>query len=521
MFDDVHLYLTNVFAGHARRTPEKPAIITDDASISWADFDALMNRVANALLRDGLRKGDRVAVLMGPSVECIATMFGCVRAGAVLVPCGTMLSDGQLTTLLRDSGARVLVCSGEFKKQAEAVAPDLPDLAETGRVALGWGAGGWTGFADFIAGAASTMPATGFAPDDPFSIMYSSGTTGLPKGVVHSQRARTFFAVSNAVEMGFGPDSRTAITTALYTAASWIMLVPTLFAGGTVRLLAQFEPDGLLGVIEREKITHTFLVPSQILMVLQDTDLARHDVSSLRTVLSAGSPLRPDVKKRWIEFIGDAFFELYGFTEGAATLLRPGDHKSRSGSVGAPVLGTEFVVIGPDDTVLPVGEDGELCGYCPGLMTSYFNRPEATEDAIWRDPAGRSFMRSGDIGRMDAQGFVQILDRKKDMIISGGLNVYPTDLEAVLGEHPAVQDVAVIGGPDEKWGERPVALVIRSDGATDTAAEIVGWANTKLAKYQQIREAHLVDNLPRNALGKVLKRDLRDMYAAKDEGTGK
>ena len=510
-FDDANLFFTNVLAGHARRTPDKPAVVCDDASASWAEFDALMNRIGNALLRDGLSKGDRVAVLMGPSVECIATMFGCVRAGAVLVPCGTMLSDEQLSILLKDSGARFLIASAEFRRQVEAVAPRLPDIAEGGLVSLGWHGGGWRAFEDFIAGADGTMPGVDFAPLDPFSIMYSSGTTGLPKGVVHSQRARTFFAISNAVEMGFGPNSRTAISTALYTAASWIMLVPTLFAGGTVRLLPGFEPKLLMETIEREKITHTFVVPSQIIAILQQTDPASFDLSSLRTVLSAGSPLRPDIKKRWLEVAGHAFHELYGFTEGAATLLRPEDHASRFSSVGAPILGTEFVVIGSDDAILPPGEDGELCGWCPGLMTGYHGKPDVTEAAIWRDQRGRSFMRSGDIGRMDADGFVQILDRKKDMIISGGMNVYPTDLEAVLGEHPAVGDVTVIGMPSDKWGETPVAFVIAKAGVIVDAAEIAAWANERLAKYQRLHEVRLVDDLPRNALGKVLKRELRSI----------
>jgi acyl-CoA synthetase (AMP-forming)/AMP-acid ligase II len=507
-FDDANLFFTDVLAGHARRTPEKPALVCDAASLTWRAFDLLMNRVANALLRDRLVKGDRVAVLMAPSVECVATMFGCVRAGAVLVPCGTMLTDDQLATLLNDAGARFLIASADFRRQAEAVAPHVPGAAG-GLVSLGWEGGDWRGFETFVAGVDGAMPHVALSPLDPFSIMYSSGTTGLPKGVVHSQRARTFFALSNAIEMRFGRGARTAISTALHTAASWIMLVPTLFAGGTVRLLPGFEPKRLMETIASEKITHTFVVPSQIIAILEATDPAGYDLSSLQTVLSAGSPLRPDVKKRWLAFAGHAFYELYGFTEGAATLLRPEDHATRFDSVGAPILGTEFVVIGPDDRVLPAGEDGELCGHCPGLMSGYHGRPDATEAAIWRDDRGRSFMRSGDIGRIDADGFVRILDRKKDMIISGGMNVYPTDLEAVLGEHPHVGDVTVIGMADDRWGESPVAFVIVKSGAVANPGEIAAWANARLAKYQRLREVRLVEELPRNALGKVLKRELR------------
>ena len=512
-FDDVNLFFTEVLAGHARRHPDKPVLVSAGEWVSWAQFDAAMNRLANALLKAGLQKGERVAVLMGPSIECVVSMFAAVRAGGVLVPCGTMLADDQLATLLADAGARFIFVSAEFRRQADAVRPSLPEMRPDGYVGHGWSGEGWISFEQFVGAAPATPPPTRFAPLDPFSIMYSSGTTGLPKGAVHSQRARSFFAYSNAIEMRFDSDSRTAITTALYTAASWLMLVPTLFVGGTVHLLQGFQADRWAETLARDGITHTFVVPAQIMMLLQ-TGLASHDLSALKTVLSAGSPLRPDVKKRWLAHFGRCFYELYGFTEGAATLLKPVDHATKFSTVGAPLLGTEFVVVGADDRPLPAGEPGELCGHCPGLMTGYFGRDEATSAAIWRDADGRSFMRSGDIGHMDAQGFVTILDRKKDMIISGGMNIYPTDLEAVFGQHPAVADVSVIGVADEKWGETPLACVIARPGNEVRPEDLLAWANERLAKYQRVRHLRFVDELPRNALGKVLKRQLREIHGA-------
>ncbi len=420
-----------------------------------------------------------------------------------------MLSRPQLQALVANSGSRLIVATEDFADDVDAVAAEFGGLE---LVSSGFQRAGWISWEEYLAGA-STRPADlSFQPLDPFSIMYSSGTTGMPKGVVHSQRARTYFAISNAIEMGFASSSVTAITTALYTAASWIMLVPTLFAGGTILLLERFDCANLLSTIGREKVTHTFVVPSQIMMMLESGVLETADISSLRTILSAGSPLRPDLKTKWLRYAGHAFHELYGFTEGAATLLKPQDHAAKFNSVGAPLLGTEFVVIGADDELLPPGEIGELCGRCPGLMQGYHGDERATEAAIWRDGRGRSFMRSGDIGRMDEEGFVQILDRKKDMIISGGLNIYPTDLEAVLGEHPAVSDVSVIGVADRKWGETPLACIVIRAGDETKAEGIQEWANERLAKYQQIRRTVIMEALPRNALGKVLKRELRRMF---------
>ena len=512
-FDDVNLFLTDVLADHARRHPEKPALVCAGETITWAQFDGAINRCANALISAGLKKGERVAVLMGPSTQCVVNMFAAVRSGGVLVPVGTMLSEDQLATLLADSGARYIFVSSEFRQQVDAVRDRLPDMRGGGLVSLDWSGDGWTPLENFLAGASEEKPQVRFKPLDPYSIMYSSGTTGLPKGVVHSHRARGYFAYSNTIEMRFDSDSRSAITTALYTAASWLMLIPTLFAGGTVHILKGFDPTLWIETIAREGITHTFVVPAQIIALLQHPALDGGNFNTLKTVLSAGSPLRPDVKERWLERFPNSFYELYGFTEGAAALLKPVDHAARPASVGAPLLGTEFVVIDAEGNVLPAGEPGELCGHCPGLMTGYHGREEATAEAIWRDALGRSFMRSGDIGSMDENGFVTILDRKKDMIISGGMNIYPTDLEAVFGKHPDVADVSVIGMPDEKWGETPLACVIIKPQSTVSADELAQWVNERLAKYQRVRNVRLVDELPRNALGKVLKRELRRIHA--------
>ncbi len=254
------------------------------------------------------------------------------------------------------------------------------------------------------------------------------------------------------------------------------------------------------------------MVPAQFLAVLAEPALETADTSSLRTILCAGSPLRRDTKREVIRRFGNKLIELYGFSEGFATMLKPHHPQAKFDTVGTPVLGFEIRILDDAGNELPRGEVGEIAGYGAGLMKGYNNQPEATAELIWRDERGRTFIRSGDIGRMDEDGFLTIVDRKKDMIISGGFNVFPTDLEAVLGGHPEVLDAAVIGIPHERWGETPLALVIRRQDASASAEEIMAWANERLAKHQRLGAVEFRDELPRNALGKVLKKDLRARY---------
>jgi acyl-CoA synthetase (AMP-forming)/AMP-acid ligase II len=301
-------------------------------------------------------------------------------------------------------------------------------------------------------------------------------------------------------------------TTALYSNGTQFMVLPPLLVGGTIIILESFTPAGCLAAIERHRVTHSFLVPTQCIVTLDDPAFGRHDLSTLRSLLSAGSPLRADTRGAVIERLTPNLYELYGFSEGFATMLKPGDRPARAGSVGKPVIGFDLRIVGSDDRECPPGEVGEIAGYGTGMMTGYHNRSDLDEAIVWRASDGRSFLRSGDIGFVDDEGFLHIIDRKKDMIISGGFNIYPTDLEGVLAQHPAVQDVTVFGVPHSKWGETPVALVIPR-GAADTE-ELLSFANARLARNQRLAAVELRDSFPRNALGKVLKRELREAWAA-------
>ena len=521
--DDPQVFIPDLLANHARFQPDKEAVVCGVVRRKWGEFDRNISRVANALVAAGIGRGDRVAVLMGNRVEMLEVLFGIVRAGACAVPLSGLLTGEQLAALIADSGAVAAFATGEFRRKLDPVRSGLTRLraelliaidadADADGASVGARVSGWREFAEFIGGAADTQPRVRYELGDEFNIIYSSGTTGLPKGIVQTHRARLHWAFSNAIEMGFADTSRALTTTSLYSNGTWLMMLPVLFAGGTLVAMPGFDPARFLELIGSERITHTFMVPAQFIAVLAEPALDAADTSSLRTVLCAGSPLRRDTKREVIRRFGNKLIELYGFSEGFATMLKPHHPESKFDTVGTPVLGFEIRILDDDGNELPRGAVGEIAGYGAGLMKGYNNRPEATAELIWRDERGRSFVRSGDVGRMDDDGFLTIVDRKKDMIISGGFNVFPTDLEAIVGGHPAVLDVTVIGTPHERWGETPLALVIRRSGAEASADEIMAWANQRLAKHQRLGAVEFRDAFPRNALGKVLKKELRAPY---------
>jgi len=514
--DNAQLFITDLFAHYARQTPLKPAVVCGDVTRCWQDFNRNISRVANALLTDGLHKGDKVALLMGNSVEMLEVLFGVVRAGGCVVPLSGLLTADQLSVLIDDCDAKWAFASSEFQERLDGVRDQLDKIVDSHWIAFDFveqhSGPGWVSLENYLQHAVETQPLVKLKMSDDFNIIYSSGTTGLPKGIVQTHRARQHWAFSNAIDMGFNSDSRALTTTALYSNGTWLMMLPVLFTGGTLHVMQAFDPAAFLLSVQQQSITHTFMVPAQYIMVLDQPQLQNTDLSSLKTVLSAGSPLRRDTKQQIIERISSGLYELYGFSEGFATMLKPHQHAQKFASVGTPVLGFEMRILDVEGNECEAGVAGEIAGYGAGLMKEYYKRPEQTADLIWHDQLGRTFLRSGDIGSVDEDGFLHLLDRKKDMIISGGLNVFPSDVEEIVGKHSSVADVTVIGIPNDRWGESCLALVIPVTNSEVSEQQIADWANERLAKHQRLHSVEFREEFPRNALGKVLKRFLREPY---------
>jgi acyl-CoA synthetase (AMP-forming)/AMP-acid ligase II len=348
--------------------------------------------------------------------------------------------------------------------------------------------------------------------DDAFNIIYSSGTTGAPKGILHSNGVRTQLC-RKFVDYGFGADTVTVLSTPLYSNTTIVTLLPTLAHGGTVVLMRRFDTQGFLRLVEREQATHTMLVPVQYRRLMEDPGFEDHDLSSMRLKLSTSAPFPAALKGDVVERFPGRLVEIYGLTEGGgATVLDCSEFPHKLGSVGQPGLGTTVKVIDAHGNEAAPGAMGEIVGRSSSMMSGYFKAPEKTAAMLWHNADGLAYFRSGDMGRFDADGFLWLGDRIKDMIISGGLNIYATDLELVLAGHPGIADVAVIAVPSERWGETPLALVVPRGGAEATPDQVLAWANARLGKAERLWAVEFRDELPRSSIGKVLKRALREPY---------
>ncbi|MGH8821653.1 MAG: class I adenylate-forming enzyme family protein, partial [Rhodoferax sp.] len=350
-------------------------------------------------------------------------------------------------------------------------------------------------------------------PDTPFNIIYSSGTTGEPKGIVQGHGMR-WAHVQRGDQFSYGPDTVTVLATPLYSNTTLVMFFPTLAFGGCVVLMPKFDALGYLRLAQAQRATHTMLVPVQYQRIMARPEFDSFDLSSFRFKFSTSAPfsaaLKADVLKRW----PGGLIEYYGMTEGGGTcILHAHLHPDKLHTVGQPAATSDIRLIDEQGFEVPPGEAGEVVGHSPGMMVGYHGQPQKTREAEWFDAQGKRFIRTGDVGRFDADGFLLLFDRKKDMIISGGFNIYPSDLEAVLREHPAVAEAAVVGVPSQAWGETPVAFVVKQPTGEASADELLQWFNGRVGKTQRLAALQFIAELPRSAIGKVLKRELRERYA--------
>ncbi|MCX7155029.1 MAG: class I adenylate-forming enzyme family protein [Rhodocyclales bacterium] len=497
---------------HARSRPDHPALIQDQRTVSFATLDAMMDRIAATLQRDGIRPTEAVAICAGTSLEYAAVFLGALRAGVAVAPLAPSSTAQSLVDMAANAEARLMFVDAATAQQLAAVRADIAARFIT----LDDDAAGEP-FRHWLASAGAVPKPVDIRPEWPFNIIYSSGTTGTPKGIVQPHGMR-WSHVQRARPQGYGPDAVTLIATPLYSNTTLVSVFPTVTLGGTVILMAKFDAAKYLALAQKHRVTHTMLVPVQYQRLMAHPDFDRYDLSSFRMKLCTSAPfsaaLKADILKRW----PGGLVEYYGMTEGGGTcILAAHEHPDKLATVGAPAEGHDIRLIDEAGREVPRGEIGaigEIVGHSPAMMSGYHRQPDQTREAEWYAPDGKRFIRTGDVGRFDADGFLTLMDRKKDMVISGGFNVYPSDLEAVLIQHPAVLEAAVVGVASERWGETPVAFVVLRVGAGETATAIRDWANAQLGKTQRLAAVEIVDALPRSAIGKVLKRELRDKFVS-------
>jgi acyl-CoA synthetase (AMP-forming)/AMP-acid ligase II len=515
-FDSAAPLLPEIFALHGKWRANKDAVICGEERWSWGELCAANHCFAHGLIERGIKVGDRVGIVMSNGLAMVQAIYGTMAAGACSVPINLSVNNEALAGMLADAGVVAVVAT---RDQVSRIREMLDVLPQTLTLLLTEDEleEGWVSIDALCAGQPETLPTINIADDSPLNIIYSSGTTGLPKGILHTHRGRRDWAYDLAVALRYNGSARTLLTIGLYSNISWVSMLCTLLAGGTVVVHARFDAGEFLQTTETERITHTSMVPIQYQRVIELLKAKGGDVSSMQAMMSCGSPLHESLKQDIFSLFPCGIIELYGLTEGIITTLEPEEAEGRWASVGKPLIGTDICIVSDEDEVLPANQSGEVVSRGRISMPCYWGKEEATRDARFIDSNDVQWLRSGDIGYLDEQGFLYIVDRKKDMILSGGQNIYPQDIEAVLFAHPAIDDVAVIGLPSKRWGETPVALVVPTSADANPAA-MLEWANKRLGKQQRLAEIILRDELPRNPNGKILKRELRVEYREKEYG---
>ncbi|MFD4630411.1 long-chain fatty acid--CoA ligase [Streptomyces sp. NPDC058284] len=497
-------------ARRARRTPDRVALVHEETETTYRELHRRVLRLAHGLRSLGMGRGDRVAHLGPNHPSFVETLFAAGVLGAVFVPLNTRLTAAELAYNLSDAGATVLVHGTE---QGATAAEAATEAGVRHRVALGAsGASGASGTAavgydELLDGAATEPLDEAVAPDDPCMIMYTSGTTGRPKGAVLSHANVTWNSVNVLVDSDLAGDEVTlAVAPLFHTAALNMTCLPTLLKGGRVVLLGSFDADTVIDAIEHHRVTGMFGVPTMYDAMAARPRWASADLSSLRTLNCGGAP----VPARTIETYlarGLAFGQGYGMTEASPGILLLDREQSaaKAGSAGLPHFFTDTRVVLPDGGEAPPGRSGEIHVSGPNVMTGYWGRPADTAAALTDD----GWLRTGDIARTDDDGYAYIVDRVKDMYVSGGENVYPAEVERALLAHPAVRECAVVGVPDDTWGESGHAVVVLETGARTSAAELLAHLRDRLAKYKVPRSVAFAGSLPRTASGKVVKAAVR------------
>ena len=498
---------------------ERIAFVEGKRRVTFAEFDRRTSQLAQALSESGVRRGDRVGALMVNSVAFLEAMFAAAKLGAIFVPMNFRLAPPEVAYLLADSGADVFVWSAGCSKLARGALAGEGVRVRMRVVVGGEPADGELDFEELVSRGVPAAPSIDVDGRDVCALMYTSGTTGRPKGVMLTHD-NLMWNLINVLSVGRGlreGDRTVTVAPMFHSGGLGVHTLPLIYIGGTNTIMSAFDPQATLAAMARERVTVQFLVPAMWAALMAVPAFEEYDLSALELAVTGAAPCPLPVLE-YFEGRGVPFQEGFGLTETApgATLLDAGHIKEKAGSIGRPLFHVSTRIVDEQDCDVPVGEVGELLVRGPNVFAGYWGRPDATAEAF-----RGGWFHTGDLGRVDAEGFITLVDRKKDMIITGGENVYPIEVEQVLYRHPAVREVAVVGVPHDKWGETPIAVVVLADGMAEATDELIAYARERLAHFKCPTRVEYVPELPRTATGKVLKTMLRKDYGGQESAVGR
>ncbi|AOY59256.1 MULTISPECIES: class I adenylate-forming enzyme family protein [Desulfococcus] len=508
------------FKVNAKKYANKLVLKDQTRSFTYAETNRRVNRLAHCLMDLGLSKGDKVAVFMDNCIEIIEVYLATAKTGIIIVPINFRLVGREVEYIVNNSDAKAMIVEAQFAEIIDPIKKNLEKIAPQNYVIVGGESAGYLEYERFISGRPDKEPDVSVKPEDTWILIYTSGTTGKPKGVIRSHESHIAYYLINGLEMGFNDRDYCLNIMPLCHINSTFYTFIFLYLGGSVYVhpALSFKAPELLKIVEEEKITFISLIPTHYNLILNvDEGNRRRDVSSIRKLLCSSAPVRQKMKRAIMTFFPNAeLYEGYGSTEaGCVTVLKPEDQISRAGSIGQETLGTDFVkILDFEGNEVATGEVGEIFSRGPMLFDEYYKLPEKTLESF-----KNGWFSAGDLGRKDEDGYYYIVDRKNNMIITGGENVYPSEVEEVVGSHECVFDCACIGLPDEKWGEKIVAVVALKDGVDEkdiNEKDIQDCCRVKLASYKRPKEIIFIksDEMPRTPTGKILHRKLKDRYLA-------
>ncbi len=509
-------HLADLIGAHATNQPDRIALDDGAEELTWSETAALVNRVAAQLQEDGLEKGQAVSILGTTTIRYAIAYLGAIVAGGCAAPLTTSATPKQLANMMTDSGAMHLFVDRAKRAELFDSGIDLPPIKH---IMMDAPEDDAPLMYDWMAAEDAIPDDPEVGSKDPFNIIYSSGTTGTPKGIVHSRQMR-WYQMAVGENSGYGqPGQVSLFSTPLYSNTTLGIFVATVAYGGTSILMRKFDCQLWLELAQENRASHTMLVPVQYQRLMDFAGFDDYDLSTFTHKYCTSAPFSAELKAEVIARMPGGLIEIYSMTEGGVVcILLAHLFPDKLHTVGIAWGGSEVITVDEDLNRLPPGEMGELVGRSQTMMSGYQNQPEKTEEASWYDENGDRWQRMGDIGKVDEDGFITLMGRSKDMIISGGFNIYPRDLEEALMVQPDVADAAVVGISSKQWGETPVGFVVAEEGAELNLEALKAETNAELGKTQRLSQLHLIDELPRSHIGKILKTKLRDMAERTAQG---